>query len=463
MRPKGTKQVIRDDRNCLWHPFTWMPGYLADDPLVIAGAKGIYLRAADGRYYMDGVSSMWLNVHGHNRPEILRAIARQGKRFAHISVFGQTHERATTLARRLVAIASKGLTRVFYSDDGATSVEVALKLAFQFAQIRGETRKTKFLALRHAYHGDTLGAISVGDIEHFHHIFQTLLVKCYRTPSPADMDSDTCLRALEGVLKKHSDEICAFIVEPIVQGAAGMLVAAPGYLAGARKLCTKYRVPLIADEVFTGFGRTGRMFACEHEGVTPDILCLAKGLTGGTLPLAATLATDEIYEAFLGADRVGCTFFHGHSFTANPLGCAAALASLDLFEKDRTLDNVRRLEAIFAERAPDFARVPGVSRVRFKGAVFAFDLPKGSARPACAEAQKRGLLIRPLGDTVYLVPPLATTERELRKMLDIVALSLREGAGMRVKRPTSRQRDAKRRRAGGRSEIEGPHRYSGAR
>ena len=427
--PRMSKnRAIRDDRRYLWHPFTWMPGYLAEEPLVITGAKGIYLRSADGRRYMDGISSMWLNVHGHNRPEILKAIARQGKRFAHVSVFGQTHEPAAELARRLVAIAPKGLNHVFFSDDGATSVEVALKLAFQFAQIRGETRRTKFLALRHAYHGDTLGAVSVGDIEHFHQIFQTLLVKCYQTPSPSDMDRDACLAALERVMKAHAKEICAFIVEPIVQGAAGMLVAAPGYLAGARKLCTKYRVPLIADEVFTGFGRTGRMFACEHEGVTPDILCLAKGLTGGTLPLAATLATDKLYEAFLGRDRVGCTFFHGHSFTANPLGCAAALASLDLFAKDRTLAHVRRLERILAKAATRFAAMPGVSSVRFKGLIFALDLPKGAGRPACDAAQKQGLLIRPLSDTVYLVPPLVTTERELRRMLDIVESSVQEAA-----------------------------------
>ena len=435
MKQSQAGRTLRDDRKFLWHPFTWMPGYLAEKPLVITGAKGIYLTAAGGKRYMDGISSMWLNVHGHNRPEIIRAIERQAKKFAHVSVFGQTHEPAATLARRLVEIAPRGLNHVFYSDDGATSVEVALKLAFQFAQIRGETRRTKFLALRHAYHGDTLGAVAVGDIEHFHHTFKPLLAKCLRTPSPSCVNCDlgkrpescrmACLAALDAVLRKHAKELCAFIVEPIVQGAAGMLVAAEGYLKGARTLCTKYRVPLIADEVFTGFGRTGRMFACEHEGVTPDILCVAKGLTGGTLPLAATLATDDIYEAFLGKDRVGCTFFHGHSFTANPLGCAAALASLDLFKKDCTLDNVRALERLLVEESLRFAALPRVSGVRFKGAIFALDVARGAGRRVCDAAQERGLLIRPLGDTVYLVPPLVTTERELRRMLAIVYESIK--------------------------------------
>ncbi len=463
MKSKDRARIVRDDRKHLWHPFTWMPGYLAEKPLVITGAKGIFLTAAachgevpmksgwrrDGRRYMDGISSMWLNVHGHNRPEIIRAIHAQAKKFAHVSVFGQTHAPAVELARRLVEIAPGNetagqspaahhnntawrgsdpprLNHVFFSDDGATSVEVALKLAFQFAQIRGERKRTKFLALRHAYHGDTLGAVAVGDIEHFHHAFKPLLAPCLRTPSPASMGRDACLAALERILKRHSREICAFIVEPVVQGAAGMLVAAEGYLAGARALCTKYHVPLIADEVFTGFGRTGRMFACEHERVTPDILCVAKGLTGGTLPLAATLATDRIYRAFLGPDRVGCTFFHGHSYTANPLGCAAALASLDLFEQDDTLANVRALERVIAGESPRFAALSGVSGVRFVGAIFALDLPRGVARAVCAEAQCRGLLIRPLGDTVYLVPPLVTTAKQLRGMLDIVHGSIRK-------------------------------------
>ena len=434
--------IIRDDREHVWHPFTWMPGYLAQKPLVITGAKGIYLSAAGGRRYMDGLSSMWLNVHGHCRPEITDAIARQAKKFVHVSVFGQTHAPATKLARRLVEIAPKGLNHVFFSDDGATAVEVALKLAFQYFQIRGESRRTKFLALEHAYHGDTLGAVSVGDIEHFHHAFRPLLFECIRTPASNAFDDDAAsdadpsgtarLEELERLMKRHAKELCGFIIAPIVQGAAGMIVAEPGYLRGARELSRQFGIPMIADEVFVGFGRTGRMFACEHERVSPDILCLAKGLTGGTLPLAATLATDEIYETFLGSDRARCTFFHGHSYTANPLGCAAALASLDLFEKDGTLAHVRTLEKVLEKESGRFAELPHAASVRFKGLIFALDLvrrkdPLRRYRPAermgdrvCDYAEKSGLLIRPLGDVVYLVPPLVTTGRQLRRMLDIL-------------------------------------------
>lgn len=429
-------ETIRDDRAHLWHPFTWMPGYLARKPLVIAGAEGIYLTSADGRRLLDGNASMWLNVHGHSRAEIHEAIVGQLGKFAHVSVFGQTHEPAATLARRLARIAPEGLNHVFYSDDGATAVEAALKLAFQSAQIRGEANRTKFIALEHAYHGDTLGAVSVGDVEHFHHAFRPLLFECIHAPSPAD--SEDALRQLELLMEKHAHEVCGFIAEPVVQGAAGMLVAAEGYLRGARELCTKHGMLMIADEVFTGFGRTGRMFACEHEGVSPDILCLAKGLTGGTLPLAATLANDSVYETFMGEDRTRCTFFHGHSYTANPLACAAALASLDLFEKDGTLAHVRALEKVLAAEAERFRRRPHAAGVRFKGLVFALDLvaEKTPMRPydasermgrkVCDAAMERGLLIRPLDDAVYLVPPLVTTEEQLREMSGILHDSVRE-------------------------------------
>jgi len=448
MAKKYIDDIIRDDRAHVWHPFTWMPGYLARPPLVITGAKGIYLTASNGRRYMDGISSMWLNVHGHCRREITEAIVRQAKKFVHVSVFGQTHPPAATLARRLVELAPKGLHHVFFSDDGATAVEVALKLAFQYFQIRGESKRTKFLALEHAYHGDTLGAVSVGDIEHFHHAFRPLLFECIRAPAPngfdygagedTDQSGTAHLEALQRLMRKHAKELCGFIIEPIVQGAAGMIVAEPGYLRGARELCTRFGIPMIADEVFVGFGRTGRMFACEHEGVSPDILCLAKGLTGGTLPLAATLATDEIYEAFLGSDRTRCTFFHGHSYTANPLGCAAALASLDLFEKDGTLAHVQALEKVLEREADRFGELAHAAGVRSKGLVFALDLVRGKdpveryepsahmGEKVCEAAEKSGLLIRPLGDVVYLVPPLVTTERQLRKMLAILYDSIVE-------------------------------------
>jgi len=424
----NSDDIIRDDRACVWHPFTWMPGYLAGEPLVITGAEGITLVAADGTRYMDGISSMWLNVHGHARAEIAEAIAEQAKRFCHVSVFGQTHELATTLARRLVEMTPEGLNHVFYSDDGATAVEVALKIAFQSAQIRGETKRTKFVALEHAYHGDTLGAASVGDIEHFHHTFRPLLFDCIHAPAPTgfpfddararDAARDNALAALDRIFDEHADETCAFIIEPIVQGAAGMLIHPEGYLAGARKHCTKHGIPMIADEVFVGFGRTGTMFACERENVSPDILCLAKGLTGGTVPVAVTLSSESIYDAFLGDDPTACTFFHGHSYCANPVGCAAALASLDLFEKDVTLRQVARLEGQLSEAAFCFRRLGAVGDARFIGLIFAIDV--GGANEICAAARKRGLLIRPLGDVVYLTPPLVTTEDELARMITVL-------------------------------------------
>jgi len=438
----NSDDITRNDREYVWHPFTWMPGYAGTEPPVITKAEGITLFTADGRKLMDGVSSMWLNVHGHGRREIVEAIAEQARKFAHVSVFGQTHGPAAELARRLVEITPEGLNHVFYSDDGATSVEVALKLAFQSAHIRGETKRTRFVALRHAYHGDTIGAVSVGDIEHFHQTFGPLLFETYRAKSPGEFRHDAAeaeavardeaLDDLERIFESHADEVCAFIIEPIVQGAAGMLVAAEGYLQGARDLCDRYDVPMIADEVFVGFGRTGRMFACEHEGVTPDILCLAKGITGGTIPLAATIASDRVYEPFLGTDRARCTFFHGHSYTGNPLGCAAALASLDLFETDGTLAHVCALEKVIETQAPRFRKLAHVADVRFKGLIFAIDLAddpsadrgynasKRTGQGVCAAAMKQGLLIRPLGDVVYLVPPLVTTADELTRMLDIL-------------------------------------------
>ena len=437
-----TDRIVNDDRTYLWHPFTWMPGYLELPPVVIESAEGIYLSTAQGKRYMDGLSSMWLNVHGHNHPRITEAICEQARKFSHVSVFGQTHEPAAKLARRLVEVTPDGLNHVFYSDDGATSVEVALKLAFQSAQIRGETKRTKFMTLRHAYHGDTIGAISVGDIEHFHHTFAPLLFDCIRMPSPycfrCDLERDrsncdvSCLKAAEALMASHADELCGVIVEPIVQGAAGMLIAEEGYLRGIHKLCARHDIPLIVDEVFVGFGRTGRMFACDHEEVSLDIMCLAKGITGGTLPLGATIASDRIYEPFLGEDPGKCTFFHGHSYAANPLGCAAALANLDVFEEERTVEHVRLLEKILESDADRFRGLPHAAHVRFKGLVFAltlaeceapftpYDASKKMGHKVCSAAMDRGLLIRPLDDHVYLVPPLVTTPEQLREMLNIL-------------------------------------------
>ena len=320
-----------------------------EEPLIIERGKGPYLIDTEGKRYLDGTSSIWVNLHGHRHPTLDRAIKRQLDKVAHSTLFGLSNPPAIQLARALIRIAPKGLTRVFYSDNGSTAVEVALKMAVQYWQQRRPEAGPKhtFLHLKLAYHGDTIGAVSVGNIELFHSRFKSLLFPtaeadppyCYRCPLKLTYPSCqmACLDPIEQILKERHRELAGFIIEPLVQAAAGMLTSPPGYLKRIRELCTKYNVLLIADEVATGFGRTGKMFACQHEGVTPDLMAISKGLTGGYMPLAATLTTDEIYQAFLGKYEDFKTFFHGHSYTGNPLGCAVALANLEVFKKDKTL------------------------------------------------------------------------------------------------------------------------------
>jgi adenosylmethionine-8-amino-7-oxononanoate aminotransferase len=320
-----------------------------EKPLIIERGKGPYLIDTEGKRYLDGTSSIWVNLHGHRHPALDRAVKRQLDKVAHSALFGLSNPPAIQLARALIQIAPKGLTRVFYSDNGSTAVEVALKMAVQYWQQRRPKAGPKhtFLHLKLAYHGDTVGAVSVGNIELFHSRFKSLLFPtveadppyCYRCSLKLTYPSCqmACLDPIELILKERHRELAGFIIEPLVQAAAGMLTSPPGYLKRIRELCTKYNVLLIADEVATGFGRTGKMFACQHEGVTPDLMAISKGLTGGYMPLAATLTTDEIYQAFLGKYEDFKTFFHGHSYTGNPLGCAVALANLELFKKDKTL------------------------------------------------------------------------------------------------------------------------------
>ncbi|HEY8506523.1 MAG TPA: adenosylmethionine--8-amino-7-oxononanoate transaminase, partial [Gemmataceae bacterium] len=334
-------ELERWDRDHVWHPFTPMQEYAAEPPLIIERAEGAYLIDLDGNRYIDGVSSLWCNVHGHRVPELDGAVREQLGRVAHSTLLGISNVPAIRLARRLAELAPPGLGRVFFSDSGATAVEVALKMAFQYWRQCREPRpeKTLFLALTGAYHGDTLGDVSVGDIGRFHDLFRPLLFETVRAPSPycyrcpLSLDRATCGVAcaaeLERLVRAHADRMAAVVVEPLVQGAAGMITAPEGYLRRVREVTRECGVLLIADEVAVGFGRTGTLFACEQEQVVPDFLCLAKGLTGGYLPLAATLTTDEVYSAFLGRAEEGRTFFHGHTYTGNPLGCAAALASID--------------------------------------------------------------------------------------------------------------------------------------
>src|SRR5690349_10363674 len=323
-----TASVTDLDHRHLWHPFTQQRGWCDSEPLAIESGEGTDLIDTSGRRYIDGVSSLWCNVHGHSHPAIDDAIRDQLGRVAHSTMLGLTHPGAAELAGRLVDLAPPGLSRVFYSESGSTAVEIALKMAFQYWRQRDGERhqRDSFVCLTDAYHGDTIGSVSVGGIDTFHSAFGPLLFKTHRV-DPGDT------RKLERLLDLHGREIAAVIVEPLVQGAAGILVQPPGFLRRVRELTEQYGVLLIADEVATGFGRTGTMFACEQERVSPDLLCLGKGLTGGYLPLAATLATERVYEGFLGAPDELRTFFHGHTFTGNPLACAAAIANLELFER----------------------------------------------------------------------------------------------------------------------------------
>ncbi|HXR31838.1 MAG TPA: adenosylmethionine--8-amino-7-oxononanoate transaminase [Solirubrobacterales bacterium] len=415
---------IQLDRDHVWHPFTQQEAWCEEEPLLIERGEGSYLFDDAGNRYLDGVSSLWCNVHGHRHAGIDAAVSEQLGRIAHSTMLGLSHPGGAELAARLVELAPGDLSRVFYSESGSTAVEIALKMAFQFQQQRGgqHRRRTSFVHLRDSYHGDTIGSVSVGGIDLFHSTYRSLLFQTYVT-EPGDAAD------LERVLAVHEEEIAAVIVEPLVQGAAGMLIHPPGYLRAVRELCDAFGVLLICDEVATGFGRTGTMFACEHEDVAPDLLCLAKGLTGGYLPLAATLATERIYAGFLGAPEEYRTFFHGHTYTGNPLACAAALANLDAFESERTLERLQAKTALLRELLADVATMPTVTEVRSRGFMVGIDL--GEHDPSLRmghrvtlEARKRGAIIRPLVDVVVLMPPLSISEPELRSLVEITADSI---------------------------------------
>ena len=435
------------DRQYVWHPFTQMQEWEREDPLIIEKGNGVYLYDIHGNKYLDGSSSIWVNLHGHRHRTLDTAIQEQLGNIAHSTLLGAASPPSIVLAKELVKIAPKGLTRVFYSDDGSTAVEVALKMAIQYWQQQNppQKRKKMFVRLDAAYHGDTMGSMSVGGLPLFHERFRPLLFStialdapyCYRCPLHLRFPScqTACLDPLEDVLTKRHEQIAGVIIEPMVQAVAGIITQPPGYLARVRALCTKYNVLLIADEVATGFGRTGTMFACDHERVTPDLLCVAKGLTGGYLPLAATLATESMYEAFLGEPEK--TFFHGHSYTGNALGCAAALANLEIFKKEKTLTQVRKKSRILQTLLKPLAELPIVGNVRQCGLMAGIELVKNKETrepfplsermgyKVTAECRRHGLLIRPIGNIVVLVPPLSATERELRKMLSILMKACR--------------------------------------
>ncbi len=417
--------------SALWKPFTQMTDLDEVPDLVITRGEGRWLVTEDGQRLYDGVSSLWSNVHGHRVEAIDRAVRRQLGRIAHTTLLGATHRPAEELAKRLVRIAPKGLSKVFYSDNGSTAAEIALKMAFQYhrQKPRPEPRRVRFLALSNAYDGDTLGAVGVGGIPLFHRIYGPLVQRAVQVP-PDD------LPALERALRRHGRSLAAFVFEPLVQGAAGMRMHSPGYLRKAAALCRRHGVLLIADEVATGFGRTGRMFACEHAGVAPDFLCVAKGITGGYLPLAATLTTERVYRAFLGPFTSWRTFFHGHTYGGNPLACAAALANLDLLGRGRVLEGVARKSRVLAQALEALRAHPCVKEIRQRGFMVGIELARPSGKPfpdahrmgwkVCLACRHHGLLLRPLGDVVVLMPPLTATERELRWMVEVVGRGLEE-------------------------------------
>ena len=450
---KNKRLEVRDKKH-VWHPFTQMKEWEKETTLIIERGEGNYLIDTHGRKYLDGVSSLWVNVHGHRKREIDNAIKAQIDKISHSTLLGLGNIPSIELAEKLVQIAPKGLTKVFYSDNGSTAVEIALKMAYQYwQQLRTPNSKlrTKFVAFTGAYHGDTFGSMSVGEIDVFVEKYKPLLFPtykayypyCYRCPVDKTYPSckiacikklapDCLYQGFEEILKSHHKEIAACIIEPIVQGAAGMIVSPPGFLKEVRRLCTKYNILLIADEVATGFGRTGKLFACRHENVVPDFLCLAKGITGGYLPLAATLTTEKIYKAFLGKYDELKTFFHGHTYTGNPLGCAAAIANLNIFKKEKTIQKIQPKIKLLSELLAGFKELPYVGDVRQKGLIAGIELVKDKltkesypmneriGHKVCMEARKYGLMIRPLGNVIVIMPPLSITVEELKKMLDIV-------------------------------------------
>ena len=442
------EQLKRLDHTYLWHPFTQMQEWMAEEPVIISQGEGHYLIDVDSRKYLDGVSSLWCNVHGHHKKELDDAIKTQLGHIAHSTFLGLTHIPGIQLAQKLVEIAPKGLRRVFYSDSGATAVEIALKMAVQYWQLKGDNQRTQIASLAESYHGDTVGSMSIGYSETFHRFHKSLLFPVLRLTPPhlfryykAMSEAaalDAAINEADQKLTENTNSLAALVMEPLMQGAAGMWSQPVAYLQAMSEICQRNKVLLVLDEVATGFGRTGKMFACEHAAVTPDILCLAKGITGGYLPLAATLTTEEIFSVFLGEYREFKTFFHGHTYTGNPLGCAVALASLELFERDRIIEQMQPKGAYLRRRLNDeFLQLAHVSDVRQWGFMIGIEMveDKNSRKSYAPEkrighkvilqARKRGVIVRPLGDVIVLMPPLTMADAELKMLLDVVYDSIR--------------------------------------
>lgn len=441
----ATTATLRDwDNAHVWHPFAPMSAYVTENAPIIVRGEGFDLIDSDGCRYLDGISSLWCNVHGHTVPAIDAAVKEQLSRVSHSTLLGLSGEPSIRLARALVQRAPAGLNKVFYSDSGATTVEVALKMAYQFHRQKpgGPEDRNTFLCVGNAYHGDTLGAVSVGGIELFHHCYRHLLFPTITVPSPIatrvpqgqtrESWLQFCFDEVARLMRAHHTSLAGFVMEPIVQGAAGILVHPPGFLRHVRQLCTQYDVPLIADEVAVGFGRTGTLFACEQESVSPDFLCLAKGISGGYLPLGATLTTDRIFEAFLGDPSEGRTFFHGHTYTGNALGCAAGLASLQLFEQNNVLANVLECAQLIREKLSPLQHHPHVLEIRQRGLMAGIELVRDretmepfdstlrTGHQATLAARRRGVIVRPLGDVIVLMPAPGMPPQLVSRLCDTV-------------------------------------------
>ena len=456
LSPERIEALEQADCRHLWKPFTQMAGHMEERPLIMRDARGNWLRDIRGRAFLDGVSSLWVNVHGHNHPTIVSALKEQLDRLDHSTLLGPSNMPAAMLAARLVELApgSGTLSRVFYSDSGSTAVEIAVKMAYQyFAQHRDESKRSRnvFVSMTNAYHGDTLGSVSVGGIDLFHQVYAPLLFETVQAPGPdpyhaafggsVEEHEDQCLAALGEQLDRHEGRVAALIMEPLMQGAAGMIAHTPRFLEAAAALARSAGALLILDEVATGFGRTGTMFACEQAGVVPDLLCLAKGISGGVLPLAATMATEEVHAGFLGEHSEYRTFFHGHSYTGNPLACTAALASLRVFREEGVMENVRARVAQLAERLDMIGQHPHVGDIRRHGLMTGIELVRDKATGAPFEGNLRvghrvieralsfGVLIRPLGDVVVLMPPLSITSDELDLLTGVVLACIDEVTG----------------------------------
>ncbi len=433
-------ELIEKSKKYLWLPFTQMKDY-DENPFIIESGNGIKVKDIEGKEYYDGFSALWLNVHGHRKKELDEAIKKQLDKIAHSTLLGMTNVPATELAEKLIEISPEKLTRVFYSDSGAEAMEIALKMAFQYWMNVGRPEKQKFIAMQNGYHGDTIGAVSIGSIDLYHQVYGPLMFESFKAPIPDVYHSksgdpvqcrDECLDILEQLLIENHQEIAALTIESMVQGAGGMIVMPEGFLSGVRKLCTKYDVLMIVDEVAAGFGRTGKMFACEHEGVQPDLMAVGKGITGGYLPIAATLSTEDIYQAFYDDYDKLKTLFHGHSYTGNQLGCAVAIENLRLFESENIVEEVAKKAEYLHLLLEDLKSLPHVGDIRQLGFMCGIELVYSKETKEPFPAEKRvgyhatlkmrelGMLTRPLSDVIVFMPPHVSTKEELKAMVTIM-------------------------------------------